>query len=294
MRKDFLGRHITIVNKDIFQKVKKSADKSKDEHDCFFCGPEEKNQKELARISAGEGWHIKVIEGANILEEPSGKDKEFSGYVEYIIETPHHYQKTHHLSYQEIKVLLKLIKDRHAEVAKKFQDGAVLISKDVNEGKHGIFQVFGMNFKPHDYKFKSRHSYQADCSFCKYIDSEEDSERKVYENTAFVALCPYAPVTDGEVMIVSKKHLRSFADFEDIDITALAEIIKKVLESVNAVYADYGLFVNSGFGDDDFHFHIEILPKANKLKKVKTSQDIGIKFIYQSPEESTLIYKDKL
>jgi UDPglucose--hexose-1-phosphate uridylyltransferase len=294
MRKDFLGRHITIVNKDIFQKVKKNSCLKEDEHDCFFCGPDEKNQKELARISAGEGWHIKVIEGANIKESSNKNDKEFSGYVEYIIETPHHYQKTHHLSYQEIKVLLKLIKDRHMEVEKKFQDGVVLISKDVTESKHGIFQIFGLNFKPHDYKLKSRNSYQADCSYCKCVEAEADSERKVYENTIFIAFCPNASVADGEVTIVSKKHLRRFADLEEIDITALAEILKKVLESVNAVYSDYSLFINSGYGDDDFHFHIEILPKTNRLKKVKTSQDIGIKFIYQSPEEATLIYKDKL
>lgn len=292
MRKDFLGRHITIVNKDIFQKTKKKL--VTEDNDCFFCLTEELKHKELARISVGEGWYIKVVEGVIISEDPKGKEANFNGYIEYVIETPYHYQKTHHLSYQEIKVLLKTIKDRQLELGKKIQNGAVLISKNVSEGKHGTFQIFGMNFKPHEYKLKVRHSYQADCSFCKYIEKEEDSERKIYENTGFVAICPYASTVSDEIMIVSKKHLRSFADFEEIDFTALAEIFKKVLESVGAIHTDYNLFINNGFEDDDFHFHIEIMPKASWLKKIKISQDIGIKFIYRSPEESTLVYKENL
>jgi galactose-1-phosphate uridylyltransferase len=294
MRKDFLGRHITIIDKSMFQKTKDNPSCKHKEDDCFFCDTEEKKQKELARISAGEGWHIRVVEGAVIKEAVGENEKSFEGHIEYIIETPHHFQKTHNLSYQELKVLFKLIKDRHKEVSKKFEKGTVLISKDVTEGKHGVFQIFGMNIKPNDYKLKTRHSYHADCSFCKLVETELDSDRKIYENTVFTALSSYAPTTDGEVMIVSKKHLRNLSDFEEMDITALAEILKKILETVSQTYSSYSIYINSGFEDDDFHFHIEILPKNTRYKKVKISQDMGLKYIYKSPEEAALNYRENL
>jgi UDPglucose--hexose-1-phosphate uridylyltransferase len=56
----------------------------------------------------------------------------------------------------------------------------------------------------------------------------EKKERAVFENDAFLAICPWWAVWPFEVMIVSKKHKRSLVDLDHDDVRMLAEAMAEV------------------------------------------------------------------
>ncbi|KAI9714650.1 MAG: galactose-1-phosphate uridyl transferase [Candelaria pacifica] len=56
----------------------------------------------------------------------------------------------------------------------------------------------------------------------------QKQERVVFENSAFLALCPWWATWPFEVMIVSKAHRRALVDFDDGESSMLAEAIAGV------------------------------------------------------------------
>lgn len=56
----------------------------------------------------------------------------------------------------------------------------------------------------------------------------EKKERVIFENKAFVVLCPWWAVWPFEVMILSKEHRRALVDFSDEEKNDLAEAIHEV------------------------------------------------------------------
>lgn len=56
----------------------------------------------------------------------------------------------------------------------------------------------------------------------------EKKERVVFENTGFLAVCPWWAIWPFEVMIVSKEHKRALVDLDDEGRLSLAEAISEV------------------------------------------------------------------
>jgi UDPglucose--hexose-1-phosphate uridylyltransferase len=62
-------------------------------------------------------------------------------------------------------------------------------------------------------------------------------ERVVFENSSFLALCPWWAVWPFEVMIVSKQHKRALVDFNDKEREELAEAIAEVTRRYDNLFA---------------------------------------------------------
>lgn len=56
----------------------------------------------------------------------------------------------------------------------------------------------------------------------------EKKERVVFENTAFLAVCPWWAIWPFEVMIVAKEHKRALVDLDDEGRLSLAEAMSEV------------------------------------------------------------------
>lgn len=56
----------------------------------------------------------------------------------------------------------------------------------------------------------------------------QNTERMVFENPTFIAVCPWWGVWPFEVMVVCKKHKKSLVDLDDDEREGLAEALAEV------------------------------------------------------------------
>ena len=307
MRKDYFRDLWTIIANGRSSRPQGQSSREKEGSnlpECFFCpGNEDQTPPEITRISAGDGWQIRVfpnkfpiIKEQEEKAEKPWKSQSLKGAHEIVVETPHHFQKASGLGVKELKVLMQVFAERikELEITESIQYVEVFKNQGVQGGAslpHSHFQIIALNKIPPRVQEKINNSYQSDCTYCHIADNEEGSKRKVFENNHFIAFCPYAPQYTHELWIVAKKHLRSFKDFEDNDFLALAEIFKNSLEAVDNVATDYNVIFNVGPKDDDFHFHIEICPRFEHAKRAGFELGTDIAVVTSAPEESARIYR---
>jgi UDPglucose--hexose-1-phosphate uridylyltransferase len=106
------------------------------------------------------------------------------------------------------------------------------------------------------------------CLLCEYLRLEiEDGERIVCENEGFVAVVPYWAVWPFETMILSRRHLASFAEFSDREQDHLADILRRLTIRYDNLFETafpYSMGFHQSPTDDEshpeFHFHAHYFP----------------------------------
>ena len=101
-----------------------------------------------------------------------------------------------------------------------------------------------------------------DCIFCKIIKGEIPSY-KIYEDEDILVFLDINPSTNGDALIIPKKH---FVSIEDIDVDTLTKIdnVKKIVynklkERLNCEGLTFAQ--NNGLGQDIKHFHVHATPR---------------------------------
>lgn len=101
-----------------------------------------------------------------------------------------------------------------------------------------------------------------DCLFCKIIKGNIPSY-KVYEDNDVLVFLDINPSTNGDSLIIPKKH---FTTIEDIDLNTLnkLEMVKKIIyqkakEKLNCKGLTFAQ--NNGLGQEIKHFHIHATPR---------------------------------
>lgn len=244
---------------------------------CFFCpGNEHLTPPEIGRISAKGRWRLRWFANKFPALEPQGPalprtDNRFFtfasnyGHHEVIVETPDHQRQLAELSVHEIADVLGVYQNRIAELGKKPNIQYVNVIK--NHGYHAgtsivhtHSQVFATAFVPPAVQEKVMAVRKfLKCPYCDIVAAEKDSERRCFENNAWVAFCPYASRYNYEVWIFPKKHLRALGDVNNLD--QLADILKRVLGRLAALGCSYNYYLTNAPGNEDLHFHIEVLPQ---------------------------------
>ena len=106
----------------------------------------------------------------------------------------------------------------------------------------------------------------------------EKQERVVFENSAFLALCPWWATWPFEVMIVARQHKRALVDFSDQDRTDLAEALAEVTRRYDNLFEtqfpySMGLHQAPLDGTDAeieaSHFHIHFYPPLLRSATVR-------------------------
>jgi len=130
--------------------------------------------------------------------------------------------------------------------------------------------------------FKSNRS----CAYCTMFTYElKRRERIVFENSDFIAFCPYASRSAFEVWVAPKKHSPYFERLNDSAKLLFGEAMKN---SLYALYAglsnpDYNFYVHTAPCDGNdyphFHWHVEILPKTSTWAGFELSTGIEISTI---------------
>ncbi len=271
---------------------------------CFFCpGNESLTPPEIGRIVKNGGWQLRWFENKfpalKTEGQPSVKtDNRFYtfasayGYHEVIVETPRHDKQLAELPVDEIEQMLHVYARRIVELEAKPNIAYVNVFK--NHGYlggtsivHSHSQVMATSIIPPliQEKLSAMRRFLS-CPYCAVIQSESNSGRKCFENNDFIAFSPYASRFNYEVWIFPKMHV---ARLEEVNFAGLADIMSKVLRKVHEVNLDYNLLVQHGPRGEDFHFHIEVCPRAAIWAGFELSSGIIINSV--SPEDAAKFYR---
>ncbi|HYM06340.1 MAG TPA: hypothetical protein VEU11_07235 [Terriglobales bacterium] len=151
------------------------------------------------------------------------------------------------------------------------------------EFDHPVSQLTATTFVPRRvlYELRAARDYYHDkerCVFCDMLHQEmKDNLRVVEVRGAYLSLCPFASRVPYEIWIMPRKHESSFertvasrgADLSELAailrrtlqrILGLAEAFHLVLHTVPNTYQKSNILQYWKTVDEDYHWHIEILP----------------------------------
>lgn len=101
-----------------------------------------------------------------------------------------------------------------------------------------------------------------DCLFCKIIEGIIPSE-KIYEDNEVIVFLDINPTTNGDSLIIPKKHYQDFRDIPDSLLKHMYNVIKDLYPIYQKKLKCDGLTIshNTDFGQDIKHFHIHFIPR---------------------------------
>ena len=101
-----------------------------------------------------------------------------------------------------------------------------------------------------------------DCLFCKIINGDIPS-KTIYEDEDFKVFLDINPSTNGDMLIVPKKHFENIYDIDESLIPKIHELIKKLYDIVKEKLGAEGLTIvqNNGHGQEIKHYHVHVTPR---------------------------------
>lgn len=205
------------------------------------------------------------------------------GHQEVILYSSEHEQKLGNLPADHIFKLVTLWKERYVEIGSRPE--IKYVYEFENKGKligvsliHPHGQIYAFSWIPvyiqqELQSFREYHEERNSCLLCDIIKEELDSKiRIIKENENFMSCVPFFAAWPHEVHIYVKKHVQSFADFDDAMMMDFARILKDVNLRYDNLYPGYEMsFVmaihqkpTDGKPYDHYHFHVEFYPPMRK------------------------------
>jgi UDPglucose--hexose-1-phosphate uridylyltransferase len=266
--------------------------------DCPFCyGKEHLTPHEITahRKQGGpntQGWTVRVVpnkypalriegelikEGFGVFDTMSG-----IGAHEVIVETPDHYKDMADFTYNEMEDVVWEYLSRSLDLRQDKRFKYILIFK--NFGKvagasleHAHSQLIALPIVPKRVQEEldgaaKYYDYKERCIFCDIIRQEkEEKERIIYEDERVLAFCPYISRFPYEVWILPKKHSSDFTSLQRDSVGCLARAMRDSLARIKKLLSDppYNFIIHTspvdGHEREDYHWHIEIMPKLTKV-----------------------------
>lgn len=270
----------------------------------FCAGREKSTPPEIwvARSSGGPnqtGWKVRVVankfpalrvegqldrEGDGIYDRMNG-----IGAHEVIIETPDHKMELEDQPIEGIATVLTACKERMLDLLRDERLRYILMFKNVGRQagaslSHPHGQIIATPTTPSRVKRKldgAREYYRRKerCVFHDILRQEQrDGRRVVYENGGFLSFCPYAARFPFELCILPKRQAADYHSISNEEITQLADSLKVTLKKLTLALncPQYNLILHTAPArrarrrdywdtlDQDFRWHIEILPRLTE------------------------------
>jgi UDPglucose--hexose-1-phosphate uridylyltransferase len=224
------------------------------------------------------------------------------GAHEVLVENPRHDRQLWSASDDEIGQFLRLAAERIMDLKRDPRIKYVSLYKDYGssagqEFSHPSSQLTATTFVPRRVLYELRagreyFSQKERCVFCDILSQEERHASRVIEARGdYVALGPYAPRVPYETWIMPRNHE---ASFERTGLskpglrTNLAALLRRTLQRVRTVTESFHLVLHTspnslhpsktlGYWktiDDDYHWHIEIMPFLEKPSKSYSIKEV--------------------
>lgn len=282
----------------------------------FELGNESKTPNELLRIGDDTNWKCRIVanlyHALSIEVEPksykngSFENKNGFGAHEVIIETPDHTKQMFEFNIDEFYDYFSIISLRLKDLKKDVRIKYFSLFKNYGENsgatmEHSHSQLIATPFIPKTTK-KALHYYEkykedTERDFFDDLITDERTFKKglLFENSSFIAYCPYASRYPFEINIIAKKNLSSLVDFNDVDIYSLSEVINFCFLKLHNTLGtpDFNMIIKNGDIQSQINpnrFHIEILPRLYKTAGFEIDTDIMINTFL--PETAAKILKE--
>lgn len=268
---------------------------------------------ELIRIGDEKNWKCRIVPNlynALNIDDPieSKRDGCFEkksgfGAHEVIIETPEHFRSMFEFNINEFYDYLSIIKLRLLDLKKDLRINYFSVFKNhgIDAGAsqpHSHSQIIATPFIPKSISKNlqeySNYKKKHDRDFFDDIIFDEKNFKKgiLFENSTFIAFCPYASKYPFEILIISKDKIASIIDCEDTHIYALAEVLEFVYKKLYNALGDFSfnmLFKNGDIQNknNSNRFHLQITPRLYRIAGFELDSDIFINTFL--PEKATQI-----
>jgi UDPglucose--hexose-1-phosphate uridylyltransferase len=234
------------------------------------------------------------------------------GAHEVLVENSRHDRQLWNASDREIEQFLTLIASRLQDLKNDERIRYISVFKDFGkvagqDFDHPTSQLMATTFIPRRILYElrsSREYYQQKerCVFCDILAQEEQSMQRIIESRGdYVALCPFAPRVPFETWLISRYHESSFERFALAKPNALrdlAVLMRRTLNRIRSISDGFHLVLHTspntqgpsttlGYWktiDDDYHWHMEILPIITSKAKSYTVKETY--FTPVSPERA--------
>jgi UDPglucose--hexose-1-phosphate uridylyltransferase len=236
------------------------------------------------------------------------------GAHEVLVENPRHDRQLWQAADNEIEPFLQLVGQRIQDLKRDGRFKYVSVLKNYGnsagqEFEHPASQLTATTFVPRRvlYELRSCRDYfktKERCVFCDIISQELQQDLRVLETRGdFIALCPYAPRVPYETWILPRTHEAAFERFAQNrpgTLRDLGALLRRTLQRIRTVTEDFHLVLHTspnslhpsatlGYWqtlDEDYHWHIEILPIVASKAKSYTFKEV-----YYSPVSSETAVK---
>jgi UDPglucose--hexose-1-phosphate uridylyltransferase len=314
LRKDPITRSWVITGDD-------PAVAAKEEGDCRYCSGSKTSTQVVASQPGVDGgpWSSRAVVHPHPIFHVEGDaqrsgeglyDKMQSvGAHELLVESPKHDQQLWQASDAQIEQFLQLIASRILDLKRDRRFKYITVYKNYGpsagqEFDHPISELTATTFVPRRilYELRAGKEYFAQkerCVFCDIIAQEQRQALRIVESRGdYLSMCPYAPRVPYEVWIIPKTHDASFErgiTSRQPSVKDLAALLRRTLRRVLAVSDSFHLVLHTspntlhrndvlGYWktiDDDYHWHIEIMPILPGKAKSYTFKEV-----YFSPVSS--------
>ncbi len=224
------------------------------------------------------------------------------GAHEVLVENPRHDGHLWNASDAEIEQFLLLAAHRIADLKRdrRFKYVTIFKNHGVASGQefhHPTSQLTATTFVPRRvlYELRSGREYfgqKERCVFCDILAQEEQSAVRVVEARAdYIATCPYAPRVPYEIWVMPRVHEASFermALSKPGVLRDMAALLRRTLTRIRSITEDFHMVLHTSPNtlhksevldywktiDDDYHWHMEILPILDKKSKSYTFKEV--------------------
>jgi UDPglucose--hexose-1-phosphate uridylyltransferase len=305
LRKDPITRSWVITGDDSPAATKETA--------CVFCPDSPQAPQVIASRPSLDGgpWSARAVVHPTPVYRIEGEPQRRGdglydrmravGAHEVLVENPRHDGHLWRASDPQIEQFLQLTAHRIQDLKRDRRFKYVTAFKNHGpaagqEFEHPTSQITASTFVPRRvlYELRSGREYfqqKERCVFCDIIAQEETQAIRVVETQGdYIALCPYAPRVPYETWVMSRLHEASFermalrgGAFRD-----LSTLLRHTLQRIRTVTEQFHMVLHTspntlhrsdilGYWktiDDDYHWHIEILPLVPGKAKSYTFKEV--------------------
>lgn len=319
LRKDPITRSWVITGDDVIEPAPRSQS-------CRFCDSSAEPVHVIANLPGvnGSAWSARSVVHPHALYHVEGEparrgeglyDRMGSvGAHEVLIENPRHDGHLWNVGDAEIEQFLRLMALRIQDLKRDNRLKYISIFKNHGEAAgqefgHPTSQLTGTTFVPRRvlYELRAGRDYfetKERCVFCDILAQEERQGLRIVEIRGdYAAFCPYAPRVPYETWIMPRSHESSFERSGSTrvgNLTDLAALLRRTLQRIRTVTEAFHLVLHTspnsqhpsevlGYWktlDDDYHWHIEILPIVETKARSYTFKEV-----YYSPVTSETAVK---
>lgn len=272
------------------------------------------------------GWNVRVVpnrypalrvegelhrRGEGLYDQMSGV-----GAHEVVIETPYAERELEEHSLSQISDVLETFRARTLDLMRDQRMRYISIFKNVGllagaSQKHAHSQIIAMPLVPSEVERRievaEKHYREKERSlFSDVMDQERrDGTRIIWENSDFMAFCPYASRFPFEVRILPKLQNCHYFSATDRTLVQLAEVLKKVLTAyrIGLNQPAYNMLFHTAplpkrpdgkwpTIENSYRWHVELVPRIFGLAGFELSTACALNSVY--PEEAARFLRESM